>query len=209
MIKQSEKKVLNDIVVYHASDNVIAIEDIVLPGPRSICDFGPVFYLTPNKQISEEWVTGCATPIINRYVLTLDSSSLLHLENDDWIRVIVSFRKTFGKISFKSNIIMGLIADDRLMISLNSFLNGLLGDIRLILALNYCNLGNQYAIRFDKSVLREHSFTPLIGLELSNAIQRSRDRRKNMDSFLRNLVRNPVKGEKYIEDYEKLGDFHE
>ena len=199
----------HQITVYHASDKVVAVDDIILPGPRSICDFGPGFYITPNKLISEEWVAGCSNPIINSYELNLDANDVFHLANEDWIRVIVGFRKCYGNISLVSNIVKGLIADDRLMISLNNFLNGLIGDIRLLKALDYCNLGNQYAIRLDKTVLREHSFEPLVGIELQNAIKRSHDRRKNMDSYLRNLVRNPVYGEKYVEDYERLGDFIE
>ena len=58
-----------EVILYHGSNKIVKVEDIKLPGPRDDCDFGPGFYMTPNRQIAEEWVRKIKTPVINKYKL--------------------------------------------------------------------------------------------------------------------------------------------
>ena len=44
------------ITLYHGGDKEMKVADIMFPGPRKTCDFGPAFYLSPDKSIAEEWV---------------------------------------------------------------------------------------------------------------------------------------------------------
>jgi len=199
----------NTITLYHASDMVIKTEDILFPGPRENCDFGPGFYLTEDKRIAEEWVFRLDSPMINVYEYTLDTSPILHLEGEDWIRVILAYRKRLSNVHFSSNVIYGLIADDRLFPSLTLFLNGTIGDKRLEKCLTFVNLGKQYCFRNSVEGLVYKRSYMLKGLEKQKATERSRDRKRGMDSGLRDIIQNQPSGEKFIQHYEGMGDWNE
>lgn len=196
------------ITLYHASDKIVRVEDVLFPGPRENCDFGSGFYLTEDKRIAEEWVFRLDTPYINVFEYT-PVTPPLHLEGEDWIRVILGFRKRTLKVHFSSNVIYGLIADDRMFPSLDLFLEGTLGDKRLGKCLSFVNLGKQYCFRNSVEGLVYQESYPLKGLEKQRAAERSRDRKRGMDSGLRDIIQNQPPGEKFIQHYKEMGDWHE
>ena len=196
------------ILLYHASEKTIHTQDIQLPGPRENCDFGPGFYLTEDKHIAEEWVSTLHNPFINIYEYT-PSTPVLHLAGEDWIRVILGFRKKTLNVNFTSNIIWGLIADDRLFPSLDQFLEGTIGDKRLEKCLTYVNLVSQYCFRNNIQGLTYKRSYPLKGLEKQNAAERYRNRKRGMDSGLMHIIRTSITGEKFVEHYTEMGDWHE
>jgi len=204
------KTYTKSITLYHASDKIINPEDIRFPGPRENCDFGSGFYLTEDKRIAEEWGFRLDSPVINVFEYTPSNLSSLHLEGEDWIRVILGFRKRLLNTHFTSNVIYGLIADDRLFPSLDLFLEGTIGDKRLEKCLSFVNLGKQYCFKNSvEGLVYQRSYT-LKGLEKQNASERSRDRKRGMDSGLRDIIQNqPSSGEKFIQHHEEMGDWHE
>ena len=195
--------------VFHGSDTIRLIEDIKFPGPYPRYDFGPGFYLADSRQSAEEWTVGRYMHIVNEYILTVSDSDILQLSDEDWVKVVVGFRTGKYQVHLKSPVISGYIADDRMDISLPFFLRGEIGDQRLLRCLNYCNLGKQYLLRESVKYLSDHSYKELRGLELGRAVDRKSARRHNMEMSLQRIRRQPVIGEKFIDDYLTEGDFHE
>ena len=195
--------------VFHASDREIKAEDIKFPGPRDDCDFGQGFYLTENKQVANEWVCNSHTPVINEYKFTFDKKNALYLKNSEWLKVVLGFRKGAYKVNFKSGIIHGLIANDRMVDVIPLFINGIIGDKRLIKCLDFCKFGNQYCLKNSAEGLEFVKSTTLRGLELEQARDRYYARRSGMTNQLRIIQRNSIPGEKFIEDYLTERDYNE
>ena len=197
------------LTLYHGCDETRQTRDIKFPGPRENCDFGAGFYLAASKQTAEEWVLRESTPVINSYNFKAKAKSILHLSGEDWIRVVVGFRTRAFRVAFKSPIVCGTIADDRMDIALAAFIDETLGDKRLLEALNYCKLGNQYLLRDSSECLSFSESYELKGQELQRAESRWHSRRKGMDVFVKSLFKKPVDGEKYLSDYIAGGDYVE
>jgi len=197
------------ILVYHASEVVVQTRDIKLPEPRDNCDFGAGFYVAASKQTAEEWVKDSLTPQINVYGFDEQNTKVLHLQGQDWVHVVVGFRTKKYKVHFKSSVIKGIIADDRIDVSLPFFMRGEIGDLRLLKCLDFCNFGNQYLFR-DSTVnlMDAHCYT-LKGQELHRAQARNSARKQGMMQALQNIRRQPIPGELFIEDYIRKGDFVE
>ena len=195
--------------LYHGSDRPRQIEDIIIPGPRMTCDFGEGFYLTESLRVAEEWVAREPTPVLNIYDFSASRKEMLYLTGEAWLRVVVGFRTGKYRVFLKSHIIRGIIANDRMDISLPFFLRGEIGDQRLFRCLDYCKLGNQYLLRQTVKHLSNHTFKTLKGTELQQAQERKAARRRGMEAGLQKIRRQPVPGEKYIDDYLACGDFHE
>ena len=195
--------------LYHGSDKAVQIEDIMIPGPRATCDFGDGFYLTESRRVAEEWVARDSTPVLNTYDFSALKEEVLYLAGEAWLRVIVGFRTGKYRVNLKSPVICGVIANDRMDISLPFFLRGEIGDKRLFRCLDYCKLGNQYLLRQTVKHLSNHTFKPLEGVRLKQAEERGAVRRRGMEAQLQKIRRQPVHGEKFIDDYLAGGDFHE
>lgn len=197
------------ILLYHGSDHVVPVDEIRFPGPRDSCDFGRAFYTTANKHVAEEWVIRQSAPIINIYSFNTSEQHVFRLGKSDWIRVVIGFRTEAYNVEFKSSIIAGTIANDRMDVSFPAFLAGDIGDIRLFRCLDFCRLGLQYAFRNSAVGLTFVDSYRLQGAELARAVARYNNRRNDMEDNLRGIRRMPVPDEKYIEDYLKMGDYSE
>ena len=198
-----------NVTLYHGSDREIRVKDIEFPGPRNDCDFGRGFYLTEVKNVAAEWIFEETNPIINEYNFSFSRNQVLYLKNENWLRVVVGFRENQYKVRFKSPVIHGLIADDRMSSVMPPFLIGTIGDKRLIKCLDYCKLGNQYCIREYIESLKFVRSYKLKGLELQQAADGFRNRRRGMQEQLIQIQRNSISGEKFIENYVKMGDYVE
>ena len=211
-IGQTVKSQSDEVValkLYHGSDKAMKIGDITFPGSRITCDFGAGFYLTESKRVAEEWVVREATPVLNSYGFTAQKDEILCLTGEAWLRVIVGYRTGKYQVFLRSPIVRGIIANDRMDISLPFFLRGEIGDRRLFRCLDYCKLGNQYLLRQSAKYLSNHSFYPLKGAELQLAGKRRAERRRGMEVELQKIRRQPVSGERFIDDYLADGDFYE
>jgi len=195
---------LTTMLVYHASDETKRIEDIKFPGLRTDCDFGAGFYVAHNKNTAEEWVCTRHNPVINVYRLECVDNDILYIRDRSWVQVVTFYRRGIGKVSIRSNVACGVIANDRLDDSLSLFLNGDIGDLRLIRCLDYCNFGDQFVFRESSNGLLFEDSYVLKGLDLQRANERFYERRRNMRGALQSIRRSSIDGEKFIEDYEEM-----
>ena len=197
------------IKLYHASNAIKRVKDIYFPGPRGTCDFGRGFYLTDNYKIAEEWICYDNTPIINIYDYEKDDDEILYLENEEYIRVVVGCRSQRYKINFKSNIIHGIIANDRIDRAMPSFLDGTIGDKCLLELLSLGFLGVQYMFRQHTGTLKYIDSYQLQSFSLSDAINRKNYKRNVVNDQYRKVLRKDFKNQKYVEDYLHMGDYDE
>jgi len=197
------------IVVYHGGERELPLDKIEFAGRRRDYDFGDGFYVTENRQVAEEWSKDRSTPVVNAYRLEIPSNEILHLKDQDWLRVIVGFRLQKYKVVFKSSYIRGAIANDRMDVSLSFFLSGEIGDLRLIKCLEYCKLGDQYLLKKLPDKAEHLEARRLHGLALQTAYNRNIARRHNMDNALLKIRRQSVEGELFIDDYLAKGDYIE
>ena len=195
--------------VYHGSNKIIKVEDIILPGPRKYYDFGPGFYLTESKKIAEEWVVDEDNPIINEYILSIPADKILYIKNRDWLQIVIGFRSKQFNASFKSPVIHGLIANDRLVDAIEIFRQGAIGDIRLFECLQMVELGNQYLLRENINYLTWKSSKKLKGIELERAGHRRMQKRKDMEKRVRAIYRKQIPDELYYDDYLEKGAYYE
>jgi len=194
------------ITLYHGGIQVIKPEDLYFPGPDEKYDFGPGFYLAMNKHTAEEWVKDKNNPVITRYTLEYYDEEVKILSGEDWLKVIIGFRREAYPVIVTNNIIAGDIANDRLFSTLDAFLSpqSIIGDLRVIEMLKYCNLGLQYCLKSHANNLKYISHYQLKGATLQQAQNRHYSRRVKMDSELRRISRLPLQNEKYVEDYINL-----
>ena len=198
----------NLIKVYHGSDKVLPIEDIILPNARNSYDFGQGFYLTTNQDIAEEWSSlRSKFNIVNIYELDLADS--IHILDYTWLDVVVRHRTKVFDVLFYNNIIIGKIADDCLMDSLTQYLDGAITDACLIECLTYVNLGDQYVIKKDKSILQNHSFYNLSNHRVKEIKERRTKKTLEIKNEIQKIQRrfNPTLG-KFIDEKEIVGKLH-
>ena len=198
-----------NVVVFHGSNKTIKVEDIVLPSPRRYYDFGPGFYLTESRRIAEEWVVDEQTPIVNEYLLSVPKQRILFLEKRDWLQVVVGFRSRQFEAQFKSAVIHGLIANDRLVDAIEIFRQGAIGDLRLFECLQMVELGNQYVLRESASCLTWIESKEVKGVELQRAAFRRNQKRKDIEKRVRTVYRKQVADELFYDDFIERGAFYE
>ena len=197
------------VKVYHGSDHVVKTEDIQFPGRRKECDFGRGFYLTERRRIAEEWVRAETTPVVNEYSLKITKDQVLHLKDEDWLRVVLGCRLEMFDAQFRSPVVYGMIADDRMFDELQFFVASAIGDKRLIECLDYCKLGNQYCIREPIDGLTWERSYEIKGLQLQQVTKRHADRRREMSKGLELIRERNIPGEKFIRHYREMGAYVE
>ena len=198
-----------NVVVFHGSNKIIKAEDIVFPSPRKYYDFGPGFYLTESRKIAEEWVIDEQIPIVNEYMLSVPKQRILFLEKRDWLQVVVGFRSRKFEAQFKSSVIQGLIANDRLVDAIEIFRQGAIGDLRLFECLQMVELGNQYVLRDSADCLTWIESREIKGAELQRAAFRRNRKRRDMEKRVRAVYRKQVADELFYDDFIERGAFYE
>lgn len=155
------------MILYHGSKN--GIKGSIKPDAgRAACDFGRGFYMGDKP----EQPKGLIAPYPNHvlYELECDFHELKQKEftNDytgqiDWALYIAYNRQIMDFSNYQKlqeryrtynqsyDIIIGLIADDKMTQALNRFYDGILCDKGLIEALQYVRLGKQYVLKTEKA----------------------------------------------------------
>ena len=201
--------VILNVAVYHGSDRIVKVEDIVLPGPRKNYDFGPGFYLTDSRQIAEEWMADEQASVVNEYRLSIPRRDILYLKDRDWLQVVVGFRSRLAAAQFKSPVIHGLIADDRLVDSIEIFRQGAIGDLRLFECLRMVELGHQYMLRSCTDCLTWVAVKEVKGVELQRAVSRRQGKRINLEKRVQMIYKKQIPGELFFDDFLEMGAFNE
>jgi len=194
---------MKSIMLYHGGDRELQIENIKFNG-RNDCDFGKGFYMTPHKQIAEEWVRKRDNAVINKYELVYEESDSIILKGSDWLKVILGFREGLYPVNLTKNLVIGAIANDRMNSALPAFLTeGILGigDKRLFECLTLVQLGDQYTLKNSVEGLTFVGSYVLKGFTLQQARDRHSQRRVNMAATLNKIKRNQYTNELFLEDY--------
>lgn len=151
------------IEIYHA-----ATETIVRPLcniGRMNLDFGPGFYMTDIYDQAMMWAARRASErqmpgILNVYLLDRENlfkeARVLNFDNydKDWLNFIVSCRK--GEPVWKEyDYIEGGVANDRVIDTVNLFINGLISEEGAIHRLRYIKPNNQICV-LNQEMLDKH-----------------------------------------------------
>lgn len=161
---------MNKIEVYHAGTE--RVEHPLCKAGRANVDFGPGFYITDIYSQAQIWAMSQARrrksqPVINIYLL--DSESILKEArvkifdkyDEEWLDFIVACRA--GEPRWKDfDYIEGGIADDRVIDTVNMYIQGFLPKSETIRRLQYLNPNNQICIN-DQSLIDKYlTFTDSI-----------------------------------------------
>jgi len=151
--------------LYHGSKSGI-VGDIA-PVSRDCCDFGRGFYL--GSEPTQPLTLICSKERPSFYVCEADFSGLaVHvLKPDiDWALFVAwncglipdEFRAHYDAryrpIAESSDVIVGKIANDRMVVVLDWFFKSLISDVGLIEALKVLNLGDQYVCKTRRACER-------------------------------------------------------
>ena len=135
--------------LYHAGLSVIYTPDI--RRGRKNADFGPGFYLTPDRDFAVRWAGKDA--VINAYELDTEGLDIRRLDRDaDWFRYI--FRNRRGKDTLDADVIIGPIANDTIFDTLGILTSGYLDPEKALRLLRIGPAYTQAAVKTDRAVSR-------------------------------------------------------
>ena len=147
------------MILFHGSKNGIKGE--IEPISRKECDFGQGFYMGESKHICEAWVSDFKYKEPAIYKVECDFKNLKGHSfeiNRDWY-LYIAYNRIPEKISRYKNVVnylkkydeydwlSGVIADDRLIYSLNEFFTNQINEIALTSCLNVFNYGVQFVAK--------------------------------------------------------------
>lgn len=160
--------------IHHGSKN--GIEGDIKPSSRIDCDFGAGFYMSESKHLCEAWVSDYKFKSPKVYELEFNDIGLKTYKFDvdrDWYLYIALNRigdriKKYPKIvnylsEFENyDVLVGTIADDRLIYSLNEFFANRINEKALMSCLDVFNYGLQYVAKTENackniSIINEES----------------------------------------------------
>lgn len=153
----------NKIVLYHGSKHGIN-GNIDVNYSNAICDFGKGFYLGDNIFQAENRVQNDTNPVLYAYEYTFGSCKELNLNLFDAVTwaLYVGFNrnkvkatesiKNLVRETKNSDIVIGLIADDKMSKVFAEFLSGALTDVALANCLKFVQYGNQYVFKNERAI---------------------------------------------------------
>lgn len=142
------------IAVYHVG--VTRIEKPLAKVGRKNLDFGQGFYVTRRLIQAHDWALRTsrqqlANPLVNEYELDIDSiinySRYHRFEtyDSDWLQFIVSCRQGYDP-SFEYDCIEGGVANDRVIDTVEGFLNGTVDEVHALAELSKHQPNNQICL---------------------------------------------------------------
>lgn len=157
--------------LYHGSKNGIRGE--IAPISRKTCDFGRGFYLGDKELQPKGLIAGYGNS--HFYVMDFEPEGLsvrqfgdTYEEQMDWAlyiaynRRVIDFstlpilREKYEHYNHSYDVIIGLIANDKMTQVLNRFYSGGLCDKAMLDALQRVKLGSQYVLKTQKACQPEH-----------------------------------------------------
>lgn len=139
------------MILYHTSDQIIETPDIL--HSRDFLDFGKGFYLTHYREQAEKYGLRFKVrnrmPWVNSYNFEFLETewSILKFEeyNQDWLEFIAKCRS--GKDCSEYDLIIGGVADDKVIRTLDRYFLGEIGEEEALGLLKYEKPNIQYCIR--------------------------------------------------------------
>ena len=149
------------MLLYHGS-NVSVIKPRLIEQTRGL-DFGTGFYLTTNETQARRFshvVTNrrrSGVPIVSVYEFDIDTAqstlSILKFEHADvdWFRFVVSNRlRTYSGSDY--DVVIGAVADDAVMPSIQAYMGGFLSEEAAIISLETSKLTDQVCLKSEKAL---------------------------------------------------------
>lgn len=160
--QNTPKPAKTEITLYHGSHKGIKGE-IQADLSRELCDFGKGFYTGDKPEQAKTLIVDDKTGVY--YALKVDTANLKiykFKDNIEWALYVGVNRghlnankynqlANFVKFINSHDIVVGPIADDRLMFIYAEFINGNITDKALINCLQFVKLGNQYVFKNNKA----------------------------------------------------------
>lgn len=185
---------MDDIILYHGSRGGLVGD--IKPSSRVLCDFGKGFYMGTDKMQAKALVSEKREPILYTLKFKLSEipeSRILVLEGQDWLNAVLAKRKLceeFNRLPLAKkwrkevegyDVVIGKIADDKMLDAIERFTSYGMTDAALIQCLQSTNYGMQYVAKTDFAcskiaILAERT---LQGAELQSAKEYARNARIN------------------------------
>ena len=146
--------------LYHGSN--VVVEKPRLISPKRLLDFGAGFYLTSDLEQARKWASRttllreegqavvsvydvCEEELQKLAVLLFDSP------NRDWLRYVAANRMG-RQMDVQYDVIIGPVANDQVIRTVNNYLNGYFTEDIAIQLLLPQKLKDQYAFKTDKAI---------------------------------------------------------
>ena len=146
------------LTLYHGSKT--GIDGDIRPCSRACCDFGCGFYLGTEKTQPQTLICNRENPRMYVCELEIDGLRVHRFESSiewamfiAWNRGLIPdkfvpyYEARFKPIVSASDVIVGRIADDRMVVVLDWFFNDFISDVGLLESLKALNLGDQYVCK--------------------------------------------------------------
>ena len=157
------------MLLYHGSN--IRIEKPKLIPARRYLDFGPGFYLTSDLEQAKKWAlhtrniheNGVPTISVFEFDIQVQAQlDVLAFDSPDrnWLKFVVANRS--GKETRQYDIVLGPVANDQTIRTVNDFINGYLTEDIAIQLLLPQKLKDQYAFKTEKALNNLHFKEALI-----------------------------------------------
>lgn len=201
----------NHSLLYHGSDGGI-LGNIRCDSNKGLCDFGEGFYTGDYLKQAEGRVINSNNPVIYAFEYDLRGKTVYEFEDGVLWALFVAYNR--HKLKFKGynnlvskfkailkhDVIIGLIADDKMSVVYDNFLKGYITDICLLESLKLVKYGKQYVFKNDVSAntcLRKVSEYKLTESMLKGSILWSKKVRSNIEDTV----------ESYSKKYRRVGRY--
>ncbi len=151
----------NIMELYHGSHS--GIVGSISPSSRGRCDFGSGFYTGDNLFSAKSWVSSDTDGTVYKLSVNFDGLNVYSFTDDVlWALYIAYNRGKIGKSKYPKlrriaeeinsyDVVIGTIADDKMMTAYTEFTRNNLTDVCLVESLKCVKLGNQYVFKTRKA----------------------------------------------------------
>lgn len=215
-------KVGEKMLLYHGSKS--GIKGDIIPHSRDACDFGCGFYMGDKPDQPKGLIAAFPNNKFYEIEYNADGLNIKEFGDDyvsqiDWALYIAynrgyeellkyqNLKMRYEKYNNDNDIIIGLIADDKMTQVMNLFFNGIMSDKAFIEALQYVKLGKQYVLKTDKACAKER-INILSKHKLTDAeikmIQTQNTNRKNQLSNLINQIQTKYRRAQDVKFFDEI-----
>ena len=215
-------KVGEMMLLYHGSKS--GIKGDIKPYSRDACDFGRGFYMGDKPDQPKGLIAAFPSNRFYEIEYNADGLTKKELASDymnqiDWALYIAynrgheallkyeKLKLRYEKYNKENDMIVGLIADDKMTQVMNLFFSGIMSDKAFIEALQYVKLGKQYVLKTEKAcekgrfhILSEHKLTE----EELKLIQAQNTSRKNQLSNLINQIQTKYRRAQDVKFFDEI-----
>ena len=194
------KRYFEENAIYHGSRG--GIIGNITPSSRPGTDFGKGFYMGTNEMQTKALISSAEEPV--QYVIKftlkdIDEENILLLDGEDWLHTILAYRTNVETLkehkylehlknkADSADVMIGKIADDRMLPAIRAFENNALTDKGLLYCLEKIDYGFQIVAKSPKTceniiIMNNNA---LSGEERDIAYAYSREKQKEGDDSIR------------------------